>query len=130
MEINVNELMDKVLSQLEKEVKTETVIGKEFQMGDYTVVPVMKVGMGFGGGGGKSPKQGEGSGGGAGAGFGISPVGFLVTKGDEIGMIAANKAKGFGAMLEKLPDVLEKAIEMKFGQDKDSTEQKDEKESL
>ena len=33
-------------------------------------------------------------------------------------------------MLEKLPDVLEKAIEMKFAQDKDSTEQKDEKESL
>ena len=69
------------------------------------------VGMGYGGGGavGDGGKN-SGSGGGAGAGVGISPIGFLATKGDEIKMISAS-GKGFSAMLEKIPDVIEKAIQ-------------------
>ena len=105
MELNVADLLDKVLDQLQKEVKTETIIGEEFTMGEYTVRPVMKVGMGFGGGGGsgESTKAGKGSGGGAGAGFGIAPVGFLVTKGDEMKMIPAGHSKGTGRHVRKTP---------------------------
>jgi len=122
MNVDVTQMLDKVLEQLQKEVKIETVIGKEFKLGEYTVVPVMKVGMGYGGGGaiGDGGKN-SGSGGGAGAGVGISPIGFLATKGDEIKMISAS-GKGFSAMLEKIPDVIEKAIELRYGKEKEKEE--------
>lgn len=125
MKMDVSEMLDKVLDQLQKEVNTETVIGKEFQLGEYKAVPVMKVGMGFGGGGGtgEGGKAGSGSGGGAGAGIGIAPIGFLVTKGDEIKMVSAS-GKGFSAMLEKIPGVIEKAIELRYG--KETEEKKEE----
>lgn len=128
MEFNINELLDKVLNQLQKEVNTDTIIGKEFQMGEYKVVPVMKVGMGFGGGGGtgSSEKKGKGTGGGAGAGFGISPVGFLVQKGDEIKMLPAGGSKGLAVMFERMPDILEKAVELKFGKKGEAEGKKEE----
>ncbi len=127
MEFNVNEILDKVMDQLQKEVKTDTIIGDEFQLGEYKVVPIMKVGMGFGGGGGSgvSNKSGKGSGGGAGAAFGIAPVGFLVTKGDEIQILPAQGSKGLAVMFEKIPDVLEKAVELKYGK-KEEEEDKEE----
>lgn len=133
MEFSIGELMDKVLTQLQQEVNTDTIIGKEFQLGEYKVVPVMKVGMGFGGGGGtgESTKQGKGSGGGAGAGFGIAPVGFLISKGDEIKMLPAAGSKGLAVMFEKIPEVLEKAVELKYGNKAETktetTETKDDK---
>lgn len=129
MEYNINELLDKILNQLQKEVNTDTIIGKEFQLGEFKVVPVMKVGMGFGGGGGsgQSVKQGKGSGGGAGAAFGIAPVGFLVSKGDEIKMLPATGSKGLAVMFEKMPEVLEKAIELKFGKKEEDGESEEEK---
>lgn len=124
MDVNVMAILEKVLDQLQNEVKTETIIGEEFKLGEYTLKPVMKVGMGFGGGGGvgNSPGKGEGSGGGAGAGIGISPVGFLATKGDEIKMIPAGGSKGLAAMFEKLPDVLDRAIELKWGNEGEKKE--------
>lgn len=121
MEFNINQLLDKILNQLQKEVNTDTIIGKEFQLGEYKVVPVMQVGMGFGGGIGngnpsrKNGSESSGAGGGAGGGFGIKPVGFLISRGDEIKMLPASGSKGLSLMFEKLPDIMEKAIELKFG---------------
>ena len=124
MEFNINDLLDKVLNQLQKEVNTDTIIGKEFQLGEYKVVPVMKVGMGFGGGiGNGKPASKPGSeSGGAGAGFGITPVGFLITKGDEIKMLPASGSKGLSLMFEKLPDIMEKAVELKLGKQEEQQE--------
>ena len=47
---NMNELLEKVTQFLRDEAKTETLIGKQFQLGEYTCVPVIALGMGFGGG--------------------------------------------------------------------------------
>ena len=64
--------------------------------------------MGFGSGevGQKETHATEGIG--AGAGVGIEPIGFLVTKGDEISFIETGKAHGLSAAFEKLPDLIEK----------------------
>ncbi len=117
---NINEMLGKMTEFLQSEAKTETIIGKQFQLGEYTCVPVMQVGMGFGGGGGegkgKQPQgknggEGEGTGAGGGAGLGLGPVGFLVTRGGEIQFVPTRNTRGLGATLEKIPDLIEKYLE-------------------
>ncbi|MBA7511574.1 hypothetical protein ES705_03570 [subsurface metagenome] len=127
MENKVDVLLDKISEHVKEMTKTETIIGDEFKIGEYTCKPVIRIGVGFGsaGGVGDHPKgKGTGTGGGAGAGVGISPVGFLATKGDEIVFIQAEKNKGLGAVIEKVPDIVEKIMEMK-----NKKEEKEEKET-
>lgn len=116
MENKIDELLDKISEHVKEMTKTETIIGEEFKIGEFTCKPVIRVGVGFGsaGGEGDHPKQkGSGTGQGAGAGIGISPVGFLVTKGGNIHFLQAEKNKGLGAAIEKMPDLIEKFMEMK-----------------
>lgn len=115
MELHFEELLEKITDFMKTEANTDTVIGKEFELGEFKCVPVIKVGLGFGSGGGegldakvKSPK---GQGIGAGAGVGIEPLGFLVTKGEEISFVEAGQAHGLSAALEKMPEVIEKIME-------------------
>ncbi len=74
---NYEEVLGKVTEFLKDETKTSTVIGTEFKLGEFTCVPVIKVGMGFGYGGGEGEAKvtGHGEGAGAGAGMGIVPIG-------------------------------------------------------
>lgn len=112
---NLNDLLSKMTEFLKSEAKTETIIGQQFKLGEFTCVPVMAVGLGFGGGGGegKSPSKdaGEGQGAGGGAGLGLGPVGFLVTKGNDIQFIPTRNSKGLAAAFEKVPDLLEKFLD-------------------
>lgn len=102
----------KVTDFLKSEAKTETVIGKEFKLGEFTCVPVIRMGLGFGygGGEGEDEKKAHGGGSGAGAGIGIEPWGFLVTRGAEISFVPSKTSKGLSAAFEKMPDVLEKFL--------------------
>lgn len=124
MENNVDNLLDKISEHVREMTKTETVLGDEFQLGAYTCKPVIRIGVGFGsaGGSGDHPKgKGTGTGNGAGAGVGVTPVGFLVAKDDEIQFISADKNKGLSAIFEKVPDVVEKVMEMKEKKDQEDT---------
>ena len=115
---NLNELLGKVTEFLKTEVKTETIIGQQFQLGKFTCVPVMSVGLGFGGGGGEGKGkgnnktagegEGEGMGAGGGAGIGMGPVGFLVTNEDSIQFIPTSASKGLGSLFEKAPELISK----------------------
>lgn len=116
MEFNADQLLDKLSEVIKSEVKTETIIGEPFTLGEFTCVPVVKAGIGFGtgGGNGEAPdNKGKGTGGGAGAGLGLAPVGFLVTKGDEISFINTEKTSGLGKAFEKVPDLIAKLMEKK-----------------
>ncbi|PWU04382.1 MAG: sporulation protein [Bacteroidetes bacterium] len=114
---NLNEMLEKISEFLKTEAKTETIMGEQFKLGEFICVPVMSVGLGFGGGGGegkaisKNKQEGEGEGKGAGAGLGMGPVGFLVTKGNEIQFISTRSSKGLSMVFEKLPDLLEKYLQ-------------------
>lgn len=113
MKTNFNEVLSKVTEFLRTEAHTETVVGKEFKIGEFTCVPVIRVGLGFGYGGGeggddKNHAHGEGSG--AGAGIGIEPLGFLATRGSEISFVPSRTSRGLAAAFEKVPDVLEKFL--------------------
>ena len=105
---NLSDMLGKVTEFLKSEAKTETIIGQQFQLGEFACVPVMSIGFGFGGGGGEDKKNANGAGEGAGAGIGMSPVGFLVTKNDSIQFIPTSSSKGLSAMVEKLPEIMEK----------------------
>ncbi|MBL7931289.1 MAG: GerW family sporulation protein [Bacteroidia bacterium] len=115
----LEEVLDKVTDFLKTEAKTETIIGKEFKLGEFTCVPVISMGVGFGGGSGegkgnaKGAGEGEGTGVGGAAGLGMGPVGFLVTKGNEIQFVPTRTSKGLSATFEKIPDLLEKFLDKK-----------------
>ena len=127
MEINVEELLNKVSEQVKSFASTDVVIGEEFKMGEYTCKPVIKVGTGFGSGVGsdnRSKGSSKGESGGAGAGIGVIPVGFLVTKGDEISFISADRKSGLFSLMEKVPDLVEKEAEMKEKKEEKKEEKK------
>ena len=95
---------------MKSEANTETVVGEPFVLGEFQCVPVIKVGMGFGSGGGEGaePKKGKGQGAGAGGAVGIEPIGFLVSREDQISFIKAGATQGLAAAFEKVPDLIEK----------------------
>jgi uncharacterized spore protein YtfJ len=116
MEIKVDELLDKVAEQVKSIASTDTVLGEEFTIGEYTCRPVIKVGTGYGSGigSGDDPKRkAQGTGGGAAAGIGVTPLGFLTTKGDEIYFIPSERKNALSSLVEKVPDLVEKMSEMK-----------------
>jgi uncharacterized spore protein YtfJ len=116
MDINIEELLNKVSDHVKTLAKTETILGEEFKLGEFTCRPVIKVGTGFGSGAGEGddPKgKNKGGGGGAGAAVGVTPVGFLTTKGDEIYFIASDKKTALSSLIEKVPDLVEKMSDMK-----------------
>ena len=110
MDLHIEDILGKITDFMKTEANTETVVGKEFQLGEFKCVPVVKIGMGFGsaGGEGSEAKDKKGEGVGAGAGMGIEPIGFLATKGDEISFIEAGRSHGLSAAFEKVPDLIEK----------------------
>lgn len=125
MDSNVNELLDKISEHVKGIAKTETILGDEFTMGDYVCKPVIKMGVGFGSGSGSGNlnlTKNKGEKNGAGAGIGISPVGFLIAKGDEISFIPTDKSGGFSKLLDKVPDILEKIMDMKQKKEREGEE--------
>jgi len=122
MEMSFQKLLDRVTQFIEHEAKSETVIGNAFQLGEFSCIPVIRLGMGFGTGGGEgeAPKQGHGEGGGAGAGMGIDPIGFLVSRGDQISFISTKTNRGLAAAFEKVPGLIEKFIAQREDRDKTS----------
>jgi uncharacterized spore protein YtfJ len=119
METNFNAVIERLTEFLNQEAKTETVIGEQFTLGEFTCVPVVRVGMGLGSGGGEgdSSKNGKGHGLGAGVAMGIEPIGFLVTKGAEISFISTQKEKGISKMFDKVPDLIMNLINKKDAKD-------------
>lgn len=115
MEMNFEKMLERLTEFIQKEAKTETVVGTSFQLGEFICVPVVRVGMGFGSGGGEgdSAKAGKGTGGGAGAGIGIDPIGFLVSKGDEISFISTHRHTGLSSVFEKVPELIQNMMQKK-----------------
>lgn len=119
MNMQFENLLEQVTSFIQNEARTETVVGEAFQLGEYSCIPVIRIGMGFGTGGGEGgdKKTGHGEGGGAGAGMGIEPIGFLVARGDQISFVSTKTNKGLTAAFEKVPGLIEKFLEQKKQED-------------
>ena len=122
MKVNFEEMLPKLTDFLKSEAKTETVVGKQFQLGEFNCVPVIRLGMGFGTGTGEGEapnKQGHGEGMGMASGMGIEPIGFLVSRGDEISFISTKGKSGFASIFEKAPELLDKFLEQQKKREKE-----------
>ena len=120
MEMNFDALLQRLTEFIQKEARTETVIGTAFTLGEFTCVPVVRIGIGFGSGGGEgdSAKNGKGEGGGVGAGIGLEPIGFLVSRANEISFINAQQTKTHTGIFEKVPELIEKFMQKKEHKEK------------
>lgn len=109
----INSLMNVTLEKIRQMVDSNTIIGNPINTADgTTILPVSKVSFGFTSGGSdfvssKAPK--DLFGGGSGAGVSITPVAFLVIKGESVRMIQlADKSSTADRALNMIPDVVDK----------------------
>ena len=101
---NIESLFGKAIDELERMLKTKTVVGDPITVDGNTLIPLVSVGFGFGVGAGEGndPKKGAGHGGGAGGGGGIKPVAVIVVTKDGV-RVEPVKA-GAGSLIEKIAD--------------------------
>ncbi len=106
-----SEIIGKLMEELRSVAKTETILGKEFVVGDFTLIPVSKISLGFGAGGGQGAENKKtGEGGGGGGGVVVTPIAFVVIKGGEISFQSIRKGGAFDSVFEALPEMVEKIM--------------------
>lgn len=113
MNNNVNDLMAKLTDFLKNEAKTETVIGQQFQLGEFSCVPVIGVGFGLGAAGNANKAKGDVESEAGGAGVGMASIGFLISKGEHIQFLSARPASALSTAFEQVPALLDKYLASK-----------------
>ena len=113
MEFKFKEMMNDITHFMENEANTKTVVGEPFKLGDFECLPVIRVGMGFGSAVGERnlPRTEHDEGIGAGVGMGIEPIGFLVTRENEINFLPTKTNPGLAKAFDKAPELIEKYFE-------------------
>lgn len=114
----LSEMMSSSMSKIREMVDVNTVIGDPIVIGDgVTIIPVTKVSIGYGGGGSDfatknyPANRDNAFGGGAGAGVSITPVAFLIVRGENVRMlpVAEPASTSVDRLIEQLPDLIDKA---------------------
>ncbi len=110
MSDTAKEILDTILGRLKTLANTETVIGQPVQIGELTLLPVVKVSIGFAAGASegigvdsKLPKGGGGGGGGA----SVTPLGFIVYDGSDVKFVSTGKGT-FDSLIDSVPGILSK----------------------
>ncbi len=111
----LNDVMATTMEKIKSMLDVNTIVGTPIQTPDgITLIPVSKVSFGFASGGSdfgaKANSQDVLFGGGTGAGANISPVAFLVVKGDSVRLLPVAPAPGSTAdrIVEMVPEVIDK----------------------
>ena len=110
----LSDMMTNSMSKIKDMVDVNTVVGSPITTpGGVTIIPVTKVSIGYGGGGSDFATKNTDDypfGGGAGAGIKITPVAFLVIRGENVRMlpVAEPASTSVDRLIELLPDLLEK----------------------
>ena len=108
----VESVLNGALSGLKDLVDVDTVIGDPVKVSEeITLIPISKVSCGFvsGGSGFGSQPQKSHFGGGAGGCVKVTPVCFLVVRGDNIRMLpVAESSTGVDKLVDLVPDVVDK----------------------
>ena len=92
-------------------IDVNTVIGDPISAGDVTIIPVTKVSGSDFATKNYPANRDNAFGGGAGAGVNITPVAFLVVRGESVRMlpVAEPASTSMDRLIEQLPDLLDKA---------------------
>ena len=123
MSSSVETLIERVMGELHRLVRTETVVGNPVEVGDVTLIPVSKISFGFGAGGGQEGKGQSGTGGGA----LVEPIAFVIIDAEGKVQILTLKDKemGLGQLVNLMPEAIEK-IKHFFGKKKQGKDQPEE----
>lgn len=114
----LSEMMSASMSKIREMADVNTVIGNPIVTeGGVTIIPVTKVSIGYGGGGSDfatknyPANRDNAFGGGAGAGVTITPVAFLIVRGENVRMlpVAEPASTSVDRLIEQLPDLIDKA---------------------
>lgn len=100
-------ILDNFLPQLKSFVKSETVFGEPYSLGDVTLIPINSVKVGFGFGTGDASKKVDGSGGGGGV--LLTPVAFVVVKDGDVS-IHSLSAGTIENVIDKAPEALDRFL--------------------
>ena len=113
-------LMDVTLEKIKSMVDSNTIIGP-INMPDGTLIlPVSKVSFGFATGGSDFPSKTSKQlfGGGGGAGVSISPIAFLVVRGNSVRMLQlADTSNSVDRAIGMMPEMVDKVADL-FGKNK------------
>ena len=114
-------LMDVTLEKIKSMVDSNTIIGNPSNMPDGTLIlPVSKVSFGFATGGSDFPSKTSKQlfGGGGGAGVSISPIAFLVVRGNSVRMLQlADTSNSVDRAIGMMPEMVDKVADL-FGKNK------------
>ena len=114
-------LMDVTLEKIKSMVDSNTIIGNPINMPDGTLIlPVSKVSFGFATGGSDFPSKTSKQlfGGGGVAGVSISPIAFLVVRGNSVRMLQlADTSNSVDRAIGMMPEMVDKVADL-FGKNK------------
>lgn len=112
---SLSDLMDSVMSNLQKMVDVNTIVGDSVESHDGTVImPISKVSFGFVAGGGEyvmdTKKQEEKLpfAGGSGAGVSLQPVAFMVVGHDQTRLMTINQNSLYDRIIDSIPVLVDK----------------------
>lgn len=109
---NSEQVLSGALDGIKKLVEVDTVIGEPIHVNDaVTLIPISKVTCGFAGGGSGfgSDAQNEHFGGGAGGCVKVTPVCFLVVKGENVRMLpVSDSGNGIDKLVDLMPELVDK----------------------
>jgi len=129
MEINmenhqISALMETTMQKMKEMIDANIIVGDPITTADgITLIPVSKLSFGFVGGGSDfSQKQASknGFGGGTGAGVNITPIAFMIVKGQDVELIYVTPStlSTVDRIIDTVPEVLNKVSEF-MGKDKE-----------
>lgn len=112
MENKVESVLNGAMDGLKNLVDVDTVIGDPIKISeDLTLIPISKITCGFasGGSGFGSDPQNEHFGGGAGGCVKVSPICFIVVRGDNVRMLPiSDSVNGLDKLIDYLPEAVDK----------------------
>ena len=114
-------LMNVTMDKIRQMADSNTIIGNPINMPDGTLIlPVSKVSFGFASGGSDFPSKTSKQlfGGGGGAGVSISPIAFLVVRGNSVRMLQlADTSNSVDRAIGMMPEMVDKVADL-FGKNK------------
>ena len=116
----ISDLMATTMQKIREMVDVNTIVGTPIQTGDgVTLIPVSRLSFGFASGGSdfatkdQKPDAENSFGGGSGAGVNISPVAFLIVRGDNVKMLPVAPPAGSAVdrVVELVPEMFDKVTD-------------------
>ena len=110
----INDLMETTMQKVKEMIDANMIVGEPISTADgITLIPVSKLSFGFAGGGSdfaKKPEPAGAFGGGIGAGVNVTPIAFIIVKGDSVRLlhISPPAATTLDRVIETVPEVIDK----------------------